>query len=246
MFIMSKKLFSIEKEGIHNVFRIFGIKIKFINSRMCSNNKILIHKADGSVKKNSKIKGLDIKFKGSNSTIELYEPYDFVNCKIRCKSNNYIKIGPTKHQIQNFNITRINPYCKVIIGKDFSIGGGNAILDDEPGLDLIIGDNCMFSTGILIRVSDGHTILNKTSGKPINAPVSPGGIEIGNRVWLGTDVCILKNVKIPDDTVVGIRSVVTKSFEEPNTIIAGIPAKVVKRNIIWDRRNTEEILNDRM
>jgi len=31
-------------------------------------------------------------------------------------------------------------------------------------------------------------------------------------------------------------SVVTKPFEESNIILAGNPAKIVKRNINWDRR----------
>lgn len=50
------------------------------------------------------------------------------------------------------------------------------------------------------------------------------------------DVKIGKNTKIPDDSIVGWGSIVTKVFHEPNIILAGIPAKIVKRGINWDRR----------
>lgn len=50
------------------------------------------------------------------------------------------------------------------------------------------------------------------------------------------DVKIGKNTKIPDNSIVGWGSIVTKVFNEPNIILAGIPAKIVKRGINWDRR----------
>ena len=240
------KLFSIRKDNVHIVFTVFGIRIKFLNLRRCGNNVVLLHKRDGSVKRNPRIKGLEIKFKGENSTVEIYEPYKFVNCKIKCKDNNYIKFGPTSFPIQNFNITKINHYNKVIIGKNFSVVSGDIILEDETGLNVIIGDDCMFSSGILIRPSDGHTIIDKNSGLPLNAPIIPGGVEIGNRVWLGMEVCVLKNSKVPNESVVGAKSLVTKRFDESNVVIAGAPAKIVKHNIIWDRRNTETYIKEEL
>jgi len=46
------------------------------------------------------------------------------------------------------------------------------------------------------------------------------------------DVKINKNTKISDDSIVGWGSIVTKKFEDKNIIIAGTPAKIVKRNIM--------------
>lgn len=69
--------------------------------------------------------------------------------------------------------------------------------------------------------------------EPINFAQS---IEIGKHVWVGKDVKIGKNTKIPDNSIVGWGSIVTKVFNEPNIILAGIPAKIVKRGINWDRR----------
>ena len=49
--------------------------------------------------------------------------------------------------------------------------------------------------------------------------------------------------EIADNSIVGWGSIVTKEFNEPNVIIAGIPAKIVKRGINWDRRCINKYLN---
>lgn len=46
---------------------------------------------------------------------------------------------------------------------------------------------------------------------------------------------LLKGTEIPDYTVVAGGAICTKKYTEANTIIAGVPAKVVKRDINWDR-----------
>ena len=45
----------------------------------------------------------------------------------------------------------------------------------------------------------------------------------------------MQGVKLPNNTVVGYRAVVTKSFDEQFTAIAGVPARVVRKNITWSR-----------
>ena len=72
--------------------RIFN---KFLKNK--NKNKIILHKASGETKIVSKISWLNIRFKGENSTIEIYEPYNFRRAiGKRCSvikingSNNYI------------------------------------------------------------------------------------------------------------------------------------------------------------
>ena len=50
-------------------------------------------------------------------------------------------------------------------------------------------------------------------------------------------VKIGKNTKISDDSIIGWGSIVTKKFEEPNVVLAGNPAKIVKRGINWNFRD---------
>ena len=90
----------------------------------------------------------------------------------------------------------------------------------------------MFSHGIIVRTSDAHPIYDITTKKIINKSKN---IRIGNHVWIGQNATILKNVQIPDNCIIGASSLVTKSFNKNNVIIAGSPAKIVKSNVNWDR-----------
>ncbi len=94
-----------------------------------------------------------------------------------------------------------------------------------------------------MRTSDGHSIYNPDTGELLNKPKS--GINIGNHVWVGTDVFILKDVSIADNTVVGAGSIVTKAFTDKNVILAGTPAKIIKTNVNWSRKNTEHFIKDK-
>ena len=51
-------------------------------------------------------------------------------------------------------------------------------------------------------------------------------ISIGNDVWLGCNVIVLKGVEIGDGAIIGAGAVVTKSIL-PNEIWAGVPAKKI-------------------
>jgi acetyltransferase-like isoleucine patch superfamily enzyme len=54
------------------------------------------------------------------------------------------------------------------------------------------------------------------------------GIVIENDAWIGTKATILKGVTVGEGAVVGACSVVTRDVE-PFTVVAGNPARVVKR-----------------
>ena len=57
---------------------------------------------------------------------------------------------------------------------------------------------------------------------------------------------LLKGVKIEGHSIIGSGSVVTKSFGETNVVIAGNPAKIVKKDIDWrcERIETCDNLRD--
>jgi galactoside O-acetyltransferase len=58
--------------------------------------------------------------------------------------------------------------------------------------------------------------------------VSSAPIFIRDRVWIGFDAVILKGVTIGEGAIVGARSVVTSDVE-PYTVVAGNPARLVRR-----------------
>lgn len=121
--------------------------------------------------------------------------------------------------------------CTLTIGDKTTImEAGISIV--EPNGKVTIGEDCMLSFGIDIRNSDSHSIIDLSSEKRINYSED---VVIGNHVWIGHEVQILKGSKIGNDSIVGSRSIVTKEHGE-NCIIVGSPAKVVKENVTWDRR----------
>ena len=108
---------------------------------------------------------------------------------------------------------------------------------------IFIGKDCLFSWGIKMRTSDGHSVIDLNLDKAVNLPAD---IYIGDHVWMGEDVKILKGIYIPNNCVLGGFSVITKSFskKDSNSVIAGFPAKVVKSNITWDRKKADEYNNN--
>lgn len=55
-----------------------------------------------------------------------------------------------------------------------------------------------------------------------------GDIIIGNDVWIGYETLIMSGVTIGDGAIIGARAVVTKDVP-PYTIVAGVPAKPIRR-----------------
>lgn len=117
--------------------------------------------------------------------------------------------------------------CELSIGSGCVIGEGCYFSCRERNTKLSIGNNCMFSRNVRLMTSDGHDILQ--SGVRINMARD---ISIGNHVWLADGVTVLKGVSIGDGSVVGIHSLLTMNIPN-NTIAAGIPAKIIKKNITW-------------
>jgi len=116
--------------------------------------------------------------------------------------------------------------------------GENSTFEDvhlavtESESQLRIGNDCMFSYDIDVRTGDSHSIIDQNTHTRLNYAKN---IFIGDHVWIGAHCSILKGVTIPNNCIVATRSVVTKKFNESNTIIAGIPGKVIKREIDWSR-----------
>ena len=118
--------------------------------------------------------------------------------------------------------------CEVSVGNENHVSTVAIMLIRNK---LKIGSNCTFAGGIRIW-GDGHAILDNSTGQVLNEP--KGCITIGNHVWIGENVAITKNAGIPDDSIVGIQSVVSKKFTENHVVIAGNPAAIVKHGVSWD------------
>lgn len=58
-------------------------------------------------------------------------------------------------------------------------------------------------------------------------------IVVEDNVWIGHRVLINKGVILSKGTIIGTGAVVTKTFNEESTVIAGNPAKIIKKNVQW-------------
>jgi acetyltransferase-like isoleucine patch superfamily enzyme len=94
------------------------------------------------------------------------------------------------------------------------------------GNEVVIGKNCMIGCK-LISDNPGHNVRVEDRGKKLD-PERIGRIKIGDHVWAALDSMIIGNVEIGYGSIIAARSVVTKSIP-PMSIVAGNPAKVIKR-----------------
>ena len=143
-----------------------------------------------------------------------------------------IVLGDNSNLVVNGNVS-IHPYTRIHLKKDAKLTLGSGYVQRGVFIhcanSITIGENVAISGNCYITDSDWHPIKDK-NGEVINedAPV-----VIGNHVWIGHGATILKGVTIGDGAVVGAGAVVTKDVP-PKTIVAGNPAKVIKKNVEWE------------
>lgn len=105
------------------------------------------------------------------------------------------------------------------IGDNVLVNYGSSLVASSH---VSIGNDCLIGSHVTVMDCDFHRVEDKgwdISGEPI---------VIEDRVWLSNRSIILKGVRVGHDAVVGAGSVVTKDVE-PRTLVAGVPAVVVKR-----------------
>lgn len=108
------------------------------------------------------------------------------------------------------------------------LGSGNYFNESAKIIcmeEVQVGDNCLFADSVNVYDHD-HKIDD------LNLPINKQGyatrpVRIGNNVWLGAKVVVLKGVKIGDGAVIAAGAVVTKDVPA-YAIAGGIPAKVLK------------------
>ena len=89
------------------------------------------------------------------------------------------------------------------------------------GSDIYIGDYTIIAPNVGI-ISANHDLYDyRTHNK--------GVVKIGNYCWIGMNAVIMPNIELGDHTIVAAGSVVTDSFPEGYCVIAGNPAKCVRK-----------------
>lgn len=122
---------------------------------------------------------------------------------------------------------RIGPCTVTHIEGNFTMGDSyinshGKILCEER---ITIGDDCAIAWHVELSDSDMHPFAIDGQAVPYRVP-----IEIGDRVWIGSNVQLKKGVTIGDGAVIASGSVVISDVD-PGTLVAGVPAKQVRDDI---------------
>ena len=87
--------------------------------------------------------------------------------------------------------------------------------------------------GYDVSIAHGTTIMAVTHDyDDLNVPIKDQGvtalpITIENNVWIGSKATVLGGNTIGTGSIVGAGAVITKNVKE-NTVVAGVPAKIIK------------------
>ena len=169
---------------------------------------------------------------GNGSNVIIGDKCRFRNMTIEVfGKNNTIEIAGSVMVYERCYISIKGDNCHCVIGNKTTIGSASFFLE-ESGTDITVGEDCMLGRDVCLQTTDFHSVLDNTTGKRINYPES---VSVGNHVWLGYGVTLGKGTSVADNSVVGEHAVVTKKFIQPNICIVGIPAKIIKENINWNR-----------
>ena len=106
----------------------------------------------------------------------------------------------------------------ITIGKNVFINSG-CKFQDQGGIT--IGDGALIGHNVVLAT------LNHDPAPEKRGTMHPAPIMIGENVWIGSNATILPGVTIGDGAIIAAGAVVTKNVLA-NTIVGGVPAKLIK------------------
>ena len=118
--------------------------------------------------------------------------------------------------VVNTPLTAVGPHC-VKNGRNVVVMNGCLMM---AAGGIIIDDEAQIAANVQL-ISNNHDLDNRQV-------ITCRPVHIGRRTWIGAGATILPGVTIGENSVVGAGSVVTRDVE-PDTIVAGNPARVIRR-----------------
>jgi acetyltransferase-like isoleucine patch superfamily enzyme len=109
----------------------------------------------------------------------------------------------------------------------------------EIGEKTVIGQECTISAYQRVRIGEQCVIADRAmfidfdhGVVEVERPIRGQGIykrdvEVGSNVWIGYGACILRGVRIGDNSIIGTNSVVTADVPA-NAVVAGVPARLIR------------------
>ncbi len=132
---------------------------------------------------------------------------------------------------------------RIRFGRFVWIGDGTKIRCHEGVVEIgektVMGQECTISAYQRVRIGEQCVIADRAmfidfdhGVVEVERPIRLQGIykrdvEVGSNVWIGYGACILRGVRVGDNSVVGTNAVVTKDVPA-NAVVAGVPARVIR------------------
>lgn len=137
---------------------------------------------------------------------------------VLCSASRWTALG-VAHPVV---LRTMRPGAVLHIGRGTGISGGSFC----AARSLRIGERCLIGADVLIADTDFHSSAPADRELGWDA-VASAPVHIGDDVFVGARVVILKGVRIGDGAVVGAGAVVTRSVPA-GAVVAGNPAVVLK------------------
>lgn len=179
-----------------------------------------------------------VHFAGTGNVLFVEDGAKLRNSKLRFMGNDsviYIRKSPRYARV----------IASVFHESVFYLGSGASFTSEARFLPterkhVIIGNDAMFSSRVAFRTADPHLIYSVGDHQRVNPSKS---VWVGDHVWLGEDSLFLKGARIGSGSIVAARSVVTKTVPS-NSTTAGVPARIVGRDIFWTRPSVHGYTQD--
>ena len=124
----------------------------------------------------------------------------------------------------------MNHNCVFYMGQNNYMNGSlHVILSEQK--HFFVGNEGLFSFDIWARTADPHLIYSCRSMERINPSRS---IFLGDHVWVGQNVMLLKGSQVDSGSIIGAGAVLSGKAVPHNAIYAGNPAKEIRRGIFWE------------
>lgn len=133
--------------------------------------------------------------------------------------------------------------ARVEFGRFVWLGDGTKVRCHEGRVEIgaktVLGQECTISAYKHVRIGEQCVIADRAmfidfdhGVVEVERPIRSQGIytrdvEVGSNVWIGYGACILRGVRVGDNSIVGTNSVVTRDVPA-NAVVAGIPARVIR------------------
>ena len=107
----------------------------------------------------------------------------------------------------------------ITVGRRVFINAG-CCFQDQGGIE--IGDDVLIGHQVVIAT------LNHDPDPAKRGNMTPAPVKIGNKVWIGAHATVLPGVTVGEGAVIAAGAVVTRDVPA-NTVVAGVPAKPLKK-----------------